>query len=507
MKKISIIAADIGAGGGRVILAYFDGKKILLNEVFRFNNNQIFLGNYLYWDFLSIFKNVLDGFFIVSKKNNGKKINSIGIDTWGADFGLINIYGDLIENPVTYRDKRTESISKYIYEIISHDELFRLTSASANNYCALFQLYYLYRFKNETSRMINKYLPIPNLINYFLTGEIITEPSILTGSQFFDVKEKIYLRSVLEKTGIPLKILPEITQPGKVIGKLKDSIKEHAGLLGDINISLVCGHDTASAVNGIPFEDDLNDSCFVIAGTWAVIGFETNKPLISQEIINSNFTNWATYKENIIFVKIFNCFYFIQEFKKNWDLEDGKIIDFDELYSNIGEVDLHNYPMVNLSSKRLFSTDKSMTDRIADYLKLTNQKIQNSREDMVKTLLLNVVLETKLAIEELEKFSSKKFKKVYIVGGGSKNRVFCSWVSDCLGKEVITGYAESTSCGNIILQLIALGEIKTLQEGREVIRNSFGLKIYSPNSNFKTDWCKLIEKYKNLKKIEEDVLK
>ena len=300
LKKINLIAVDIGAGSGRGFLSQFDGQRISSSEICRFENNQTMLGDTLYWDFLNIYKNVLDVISKADKNCNHEAIKSIGIDTWGADFGLIDKYGNLISNPISYRDSSSAKMAHYAYEKIAPYDLFKMNSTKTYDYCALFKLLHLYKFKKESAGMTGTFLPVPNLINYFLTGEKNSEPSILTGTQFFDVDSRIYLKDILEKFNIPADILPQIVEPGKVTGKLKKSISDELSLRRDLDVCMVCAHDSASAAVGIPFKSHDHARCFMLSGTWAVLGVETDAPIVNRDVYNSDFTNWVTYKNNII---------------------------------------------------------------------------------------------------------------------------------------------------------------------------------------------------------------
>ncbi len=497
VKKINLIPVDIGAGSGRVLLATFDSNNISSREVYRFNNNQILLGGTLYWNFLNIMGKLQCGFRKASVKAEGK-ITSLGIDTWGADFGLLDIYDNLISNPVSYRDKRTKGIDEYIYKIISEDKLYELNSSKTYNYCTLFQLYHLYKFRNEIVKVINIFLPMPNLINFFLTGEKSVDPSILSGSQFYDVKRGEYRRDILARLGISDKILPEIIDSGTIIGDVRKEFSDVFCFTEKVRVTLVCSHDSASAVTGIPIDQNKTNSCYINSGTWSVVGLESGAPILSKEVKKSDFTNWRGFRDRNIFVKIFNGFYFIQECKKVWELEDGKEMDYEYLYKDT-KYSMMSEALVDLDSSFLFEQDKNMPEKIMDYFNITSQDIEYSRVNIIVSLLQSMIIEYKRAIEELEKLSKVSFDRIYIVGGGSRNKIFCHWIADCLGKEVYTGYPESTINGNIITQLYALGEISSLEEGRDIIRNSHREKIYYPNKSPYIDWEKLKAKYLNLK--------
>ncbi len=498
MKKINLIAADIGAGSGRIFLADFDGRKINPAEVCWFDNNSVLLGNTLFWDFLNLMIELENGFGKAGHRAKGV-VSSIGIETWGTDFGLLDKNGDLISNPVSYRDWRTDKVKGSIYGIIGREKLNDLNSSFTYEYCALFQLYYVFKFQSELAGIVDMYLPMPGLVNYFLTGNKIVDPSILSGSQFFNVRDREYRTDILKMLGIRDSILPPVGDAGKVIGKLKNEFAEKSGLDPGTVVSLVCSHDTASAITGIPLEESGRQCCYINSGTWSLVGMETKDPVLSPEIFKNDFTIWNAFRESTIILKIFNGFFFLQECKKIWDKEDQKTTSYPEFYKNISE-SATSKSLLPLDSVSLFDASKKMPEIIRDYYKETGQAARLSRDEIIVSLLQSMVLEYRMAISELEKLSNKKFEKIYMVGGGSLNKVFCQWVSDCLVKEVYTGYPESTINGNILVQLIALGEIKNIEEGREIIRSSHEEIVYYPESSPETDWNMLLEKYVKLKK-------
>ena len=499
LKKLELIAVDIGAGSGRGFLSQFDGHRISSSEICRFENNQTMLGDTLYWDFINIYKNVLDAISKAGKNCSHNAIKSIGIDTWGADFGLIDKYGSLISNPVSYRDSASAKMAQYAYEKIPPFDLFKINSTKTYDYCALFKLLHLYKFKKESAIMTGTFLPVPNLINYFLTGEKNAEASILTGTQFFDVGDKIFLKDILEKFNIPADILPQIVEPGKITGKLKKSISDELGVRGDLNVCMVCGHDSASAAVGIPFQSHEHARCFMLSGTWAVIGIETDAPIVNRDIYDSDFTNWVTYKSNIIFLKIFNCFYFIQECKKVWEKESGENISYDDLLGSLYEEKIQVNALIDIANYSLLNTANNIVENISDFLRLTGQAAKDTVKDITIAIFVSAVLEAKLAFEDLKRLSLTDIKSLHIGGGGSQNRKFCQWIADCLGIEVIAGNPESTINGNLVVQLMALGEISSLDEGRKIIEESFKNIYFYPDKNPVIDWVYLEEKYRNLK--------
>ena len=497
MGKLNLVSIDIGAGSGRVILSTFDGEKIDAKEVHRFSNNSVLLNDTIFWDFLNIIFEIRKGLL---KAGDGVKANidCIGVDAWGCDFGLLDKCNNLLSNPVSYRDKRWERVEQEIFDMISSKHLTELNSSLTYNFCTLFQLYYVFKYNRHISGVIDSYLPIPNLINYFLTGEKVVDQSILSGSQFFDVKERKYRKDILKLLNIPDKILPEIRDAGVIIGNLKDCFLDYTGLRDPVKVALICSNDSTSAVTGIPFYSQGSEYCYINSGTWSVVGIESRDPIVIPEAFDNDFTNWRTFRDKNMFVKIFNGFYFIQQCKEIWDSEDGSISDYTDFYKKI-DIDSYACTLVDLEDDFLMGNNKGLIEILKEYYRKTGQEIRDSRSEYIISLLQSMVLEYKLTIGQLEKFCGRKFTKVFMVGGGSLNSVFCQWISDCLDKEVYTGYSESTINGNIIVQLYAMGEINSLEQGREVIRKSNSEVIFRPGRLNKIDWPGLLKKYLELK--------
>jgi rhamnulokinase/L-fuculokinase len=496
MKKINLIAADIGAGSGRIFLSSYDGNKISSSQIHRFSNSPMLLGSTLYWDILKIMEELGKGLRKACQAAD-EKVKSIGIDSWGADFGLLDSGGYLISNPVSYRDKSIFIAEEELKKLILQEELNELNSSLTYNHCTLNQLYYLYKYRKDLAMAACKYLPIADLISYFITGIKAVDTSMLSGSQLFDVKERKPITSHLDELGINKEIIPPVMDAGTVIGTIKSGYAEAAGIDPGIKMSLVCGHDTASAVTGIPFSGK-DHPCFIISGTWSVIGIESADAVTDGKAYKNNFTNWNAYKDRILFLKIFNGFYFIQECKKIWDRRSGSPSSYDDLYSNISE-DNTAVSLIDLEDRSLLLPGGTMTEKIDVYLKDTGQKPGLSGDEVLVSLMYSIILEYKLVLDQLKNYSDKEIGSIYMVGGGSLNHVFCQWTADCLGVDIYTGFPESTISGNAIVQLIALGEINSTDEGRKVIKNSYKERIYSPRKNQSEKWEILKAKYKKLK--------
>jgi sugar (pentulose or hexulose) kinase len=496
MKNLHLVAVDIGAENGKVIRAEYNGNTLACRDVYRFIHNPVLLGDTIYWDILRLVDELYHGISLCTQ-NAQTTIECVGINTWGADFGLIDKSGNLLLNPLCYRDGLKKGIEKYGFEIMSRQKLNRLNSSKTYAHCTLFQLHYVYRFRKVISELVQSYLPIANLLNYFFTDIKSIEFSMLSGSQFFDVKSKALRTDILKTFQISPSIVPQIGKAGTMVGDIRDDIIDITGLNKGVKVALVCGHDTASAVTGIPLEQGVQNSCFVICGTWSVVGTETSSPILNSDQEDSGFTNWCGYREKNLYVKIFSSFYFIQECRKVWEIETGKSLTYEKLYDGIEK---YGGALVDLGSSTLLRNDLIMEQRIIEYFKRTGQKFQYSQKNLIGAILQSIVLETGLTIDELEKGSQKKFNSIYVVGGGSRVHFFCQDIADCTGKTILSGYPEAAVFGNLIVQLIALGELDDIEEGRKLIKDSKGHKIYNPNTEYSEDWEALSRRYIRLKK-------
>ena len=492
-----IICIDIGAGSARTYLAKFDGSKIQTVPVHRFLNKQISLGETVYFDFFNMISHIKEAIAECFKKANGQ-IDSIGVDSFGGSFGLLDKDGDLLANPISYRDSHYLKGAEEVEKIIPIDRLDGLNMSKTYTHCTLFLLSYLYKHKKQFAQAINRFLPIANLVSFYLGGEAAVDPSGLSGSQFFNVAKIQYIPEILEELNIDSKILPEIRSDYTIDARLRKDYRAKTNLIAIPKISLVCSHDTASCTAGLPLGQK---DAFIISGTWSVIGLERKKPVILEDVKNAGFTNWNGYKEKYLFVKIYSGFYFFQEFKKVWQEEKNQIIDDDEFFKKI-PLKGANSNLLNLHSKILFDENFNMRERIMKFFELSGQSYQADPCHIAESIIKSIIMEYRIALHELETACANKIEKIYITGGGSKNLVFCSWLSAALSRDIISGYTESAINGNLVCQLINAKELSGIKEARTLLKESFEEKIYSPSESIGIDWDYLEEKYMHLKKVE-----
>ncbi len=473
MKKC--IAVDLGAESGRVIV----GNVSEIDIVYRFQNSPVKIKESIYWDILSIFKEIKEGL----KKAFAKypeQIVSIGIDTWGVDFGLLDKNGDLIGNPYHYRDSRTDCVMDEVFKVIQREELYKETGIQLMQINSIFQLYSFLKNKKNIFDTVKYFLTIPDLLNYWLTGIMTNEYSIASTTQLYNPVINSWSEKVLNKLGINKNIfLNKIIKPGTQIGNLLPSVSKEIGADTNVVVIAPACHDTGSAVAAVPHSGSKNYA-YLSSGTWSLLGIETPEPIINEKSLKYNFTNEGAANGGIRLLKNIMGLWILQECKRTWDL-DEKTYSYDELMKmaeDNGPAEFKIDPDNPVFLKPGIIGD-NMPDRIKEYCKNTEQCVPPSIAEMSRGIiesLADVYVET---IRKIEEVSGKNIEILYIIGGGCKNSLLCEITSKKLKLPVIAGPVEATAIGNILVQMISLGEIKSIEQGRKMIKESYKIKEYN----------------------------
>lgn len=469
MKKV--LAFDLGASSGRGIIATYDGGKITLNEIHRFANNGVNVRNTLYWDILYLFDQIKQG--IVNARLAGG-FDSIGIDTWGVDFGLVDECGDLISNPVHYRDSRTDGIPEEVFREIGKDELYKKTGIQILNFNTLFQLYYLAKYKSNLLKRADKFLFIPDLLNYFLTGVKRSEYTIASTSQLLNPSARTWDKDLMESLGIPTDLLCDIIRTGDVLGKLSPEICEEL-TVDSVDVIAVGSHDTASAVVSVPTTED--DFVYISCGTWSLFGTELSEPLISDEGLKSSYTNEGGYGGKIRYLTNIMGLWLIQESRRAWK-KQGEDYSFNDLEKQA--LACESFKCFIDPDYPEFGKPGNIPKRIQEFCKRTGQYVPQTVGEIMRCIYESLALKYKHAFLNLSKITGKDFSGIHIVGGGTKDPLLCRLTADSCNTNVSAGPIEATALGNIAVQLIASGDIKDIKEARAVIRDSFDIKTYAP---------------------------
>jgi rhamnulokinase len=476
MSVYKFIAVDLGAGSGRVIVGILENEKINIEEIHRFPNKQISKKGSLFWNIPDLFKEIKTGFSLAVRRGH-KNIESIGIDTWGVDFGFIGNNDQLLELPYTYRDSRTDGIPDKVFDKISPEDIYNKTGIQ---FMQINSLYQLYSIKLSNESLLNeavKLLFIPDLFNFFLTGEKKSEYTIASTSQFLNAETKQFDLDIFSSLGLPINIMAPIVQPGNVIGKLLPDIAAETGLKVIDVIAVGC-HDTASAVAAVPGHGD--DWAYLSSGTWSLLGLENDKPLINYEF--KDFTNEGGVNGKIRYLQNISGLWFLQQIKKSWE-NTGEHFSYEEI-TKLAE---KSEPFISLINPddNLFVNPGDMAEAINEYCTKTKQRIPGTKGEYARSIFESLALRYKTVLEKIEKVSKKKINKLHIVGGGSQNTLLNQLAADATGKQVIAGPVEATALGNIAVQAVSKGKIDSYEKAREIISDSFPVKIFEPEDHDK----------------------
>jgi rhamnulokinase len=474
MKETKVLAFDFGASSGRAMLGTFDGEKIKLSEMHRFSNDPVSVNDHLFWDVLRLFFEIKTG--ILKTVNSGHKdILSIGIDTWGVDFGLLDKNGDLIGNPYHYRDTRTEGMMELAGAIAGDGYIYKETGIQTIWFNTLYQLLAMKESDSLALEMAETFLFMPDLLNYFLTGVKITEYTIASTSQLLNVHTGKWSEGIFEKFGFRKDIFTDIVPAGTVIGNLKEDISKELRV-DPIPVVAVASHDTGSAVASVPFDNPQN-SVYISSGTWSLMGMELDEPCNSEKAKEYNFTNEGGVENTIRFLKNIMGLWIVQECRRQWQRE-GENLSFDDLQKMAWEAE----GLVSFidPDDEVFATPGNMPERVKKICRQTGQKVPETKGEIIRCVVESLALKYLFTLEGMEDVLDRKIDIIHMVGGGVQNKMLCQFTANATGRVVKAGPIEATAAGNVMLQLIALGKIDSLAKGREVVKNSFEFEEYAP---------------------------
>lgn len=470
MRKV-YLAVDFGGGSGRVMAGWLENGRIVMEEVHRFGNRQVRLGGHLYWDFPALFEDMKAGLKAAAAK--GYNVVSIGIDTWGVDFGLVDRDGALLGNPVCYRDERTAGVTDELSKILAPADRYRATGIQAMEINTLSQLYSM---KGSAQlEAADKLLFMPDLFAYFLTGVANNEYSIASTSELLDAKAREWSWETIRAFGLPEGIFGEIFMPGTLRGKLRSDIAEETGL-GEVNVVAVGSHDTASAVAAVPAMESCGHVAFLSSGTWSLLGVEMPEPILTEEARLAGFTNEGGVGEKIRFLQNITGLWILQRLMGEWK-ERGEEVSYSELLPAAESACIDSIIPVDDAA---FMNPVSMEKAICDHCKATSQAVPQSKAEMARCLFLSLAKRYSDAIEGVNRILPEPIKCLHIIGGGSQNALLNQMTADALGIPVWAGPVEATAMGNILVQAMAAGEVEGLAGIREVVRNSVSPKVYNP---------------------------
>jgi len=482
-----VLAFDLGASSGRAILGSVEDNKLSLQEIHRFENKPIYKNDTLHWDIYTLFYEMKKSIQLAFDK---KKVSSIAIDTWGVDFGIFDPTGLLISGPVHYRDKRTDGMVEEVLRIYTNEELYELTGNQIMNINTIFQLAFLKKYHDVLSDN-NTLMLMPDLFNYLLTGERKSEETIASTTQLFDPYEKKWNEKIIKRLGFPAKMFADVIKPGNEIGKVSKLLMEELSI-PETPVLAVCSHDTASAVVSVPAKEDF---LFISCGTWALIGTELQAPIINEKSKKYNLTNESGFDGTTRFLKNITGLWLIQEVKKQFERE-GRYYSYNDFNKIANEAP--PFKCFIDTDFDDFQIPGDIPSRIRKYARVTKQTVPQTDGELIRCIYESLAFKFRTVFNEIEECVDKKYQTVHIVGGGSQASILCQMVADVSQLNVIAGPVEATAIGNCIVQLIALNEIKDLNQGREMVQSSFEVLTYVP-SDVET-WKKQYSRYQKVVK-------
>lgn len=469
---MTILAYDFGASSGRALLGRLINNKIEVQEIHRFSNDPVQIGERLHWDVLRLYHEIKQG--LLKAKHQGVTPQSIGIDTWAVDFGLIGSNGELLGNPYHYRDWHTEGMMEQVFAEIPQSYIFDRTGIQFLSFNTIYQLAALKKAGNPILRDASKFLMIPDLLRYYLTGEMLNEFSNATTTQLYNPIIGDWDSELITKLGLSPSMFGEVVHPGAQAGKLRSSVATELGVAA-IPVIAVAEHDTGSAVAAVPATE--RSFAYLSCGTWSLMGTEVDAPVINEQAFKLNFTNEGGVGGTFRLLKNIMGLWILQELKREWD-RTGQEYSFPELVKLADEA--KPFQAFIEPDDTLFLHAGDMRSRVRQYCRQTGQQPPEEPGAIVRCILESLALKYRYVLEMTEELSQQQFNGLHMVGGGIQNQLLCQWTSNAIGKPVWAGPTEGSAIGNMVVQWIAQGELADIWEARSVIRNSFPVVHYEP---------------------------
>ncbi|MEM7799711.1 MAG: rhamnulokinase family protein [Chloroflexota bacterium] len=460
MTTKTVLAVDLGAESGRVMAVHLQDGRLSLEELHRFPNGTIELQGTIYWDILALWKDIKTGIEI------GKAHSpiSIGVDTWGVDFGLLDRDGHLIGNPVNYRDARTNGMQTKVFETVSREQVFEQTGIQFMPINTLYQMMSLVASSSPQLEIAETFLTIPDLINYWLTGRKVCEFSNTTTTQMFNPNTGTWAYEMLDALDFKTDIFPEIVMPGTRLG-------EYDG----IPVIAVACHDTGSAVAGVPASSE--KYAYISSGTWSLVGLEVDKPIINGDALSANVTNEGGVFGSYRFLKNVMGLWIVQQCRSTWAAA-GDELDYEAL-TEIASAVSDPVGIFPVNDPRLLAPGDHPAI-IRSLCAEHQQPIPSTKGEVIRAVLESLAVKYSDVLKNLLNLSNKQADVIHIVGGGTQNHLLNQLTANATGKPVITGPVEATVLGNGLMQLITAGEIADLAAGRAMIAKSFEVEQYNP---------------------------
>ena len=479
MKTRNVAAVDLGAESGRVILARFNGSSLELEEVHRFPNRPVMLHGHRFWNMLGLWDEILAG-LCKARKLVGT-LDSIGVDTWGVDYGLVDAGGFLLGQPFQYRDHRTDGVMEQVFAHVPRDVLYRRTGIQFMPINTLFQLYAHERMQPGALAHAHRLLLIPDLLHNWLCGSFSSEYTNATTTQCWDPVARTWARDLLTQLDIPTSMLPPVVQAGTALGEVLPVWRDDLGLS---QVVAPATHDTGSAIAAIPAQQS-DGWGYISSGTWSLVGVELAQPVMTQQSLDANFTNEGGVFGMTRYLKNVMGLWLLQECQRRWN-RDGHVIDYDALLAGVDALPAFT-ALLDPDDPR-FLAPPDMPEAINAYLLEHGQAPLTAPVAFARCIMESLVLRYRQVFQQISQLTSVMINRVHIVGGGARNVRLNQWLADALAVPVMAGPFEATARGNALMQLVGLGELSNLEEVRIIAQKNTPMQVYTPRSTHHAAW-------------------
>jgi rhamnulokinase len=462
----------------------WNGKKLRLSEVHRFPNEPVVLNGSLRWDVLRLWMEIQKG-IAAAAKSYGTDLRSIGVDTWGVDYVLLSKSREVIGAPHHYRDQRTRGMMQKAFRKVSRQTIFAESGLQFLEINTLYQLLALQTESPEVLENARHFLMMPDFFHWCLSGEIKSEFTNGTTTQFLNPRSRRWSRKLLKKFQLPFKILPRLVKPGTRLGPLRKELQKQFGV-HEVDVVVPATHDTASAVAAVPTtRTGKMDWAYISSGTWSLMGIEVGSAQLSSRVMALNLTNEGGVQNTFRLLKNITGLWLLQRCKRSFDTQ-GRGHTYGELVEQAQKAK----PLASLvdPDEAGFLNPTDMPETIRAYCRRTSQPIPASRSALVRCILESLALKYSIVLKQLEEISGVKVKTIHIVGGGSQNRLLNQFTANACRCEVIAGPVEATAMGNVLTQLLGCGAIRSLSDLRKIVRNSCALSCFSPRPGEVSRW-------------------
>jgi rhamnulokinase len=479
MAEKAYLAVDMGASSGRHVIGLFDGQQLRLEEVYRFENGPVEMAGKLYWNLPGLWTHVRQG-LAAAAAAHPNRVASVGVDTWGVDFGLLGPGDELLGSPYHYRDSRTNGLMEKAFSIVPREEIFRHSGLQFMQFNTLYQLLAMKLGGSPVLDIAETILFMPDLMHWLLTGVKCNEMTEASTSQFYNPVRGGWATELLEKFAIPTRFLGRIEQPGTRLGRVRPNIAAETGL--NAEVVLPGSHDTASAVMAVPAHSrpgQRPDWCYISLGTWALMGIESPAPVVNDQVLKLNFTNEGGVGNTIRLLKNITGLWLVQECRRVWN-QAGRNWGWEDL----NKLAAAARPLVSFINPDAsdFLAPENMPETIRRFCARAGQPVPADEGAILRCALDSIAMKFRHLLGMCEQLAGGRIDTIHIVGGGTKNRLLCQAGADASGRRVVAGPVEATSIGNLMMQAVAAGDVASIAEARDVIRRSFAVDEYEPKN-------------------------